>query len=103
MGRVEEAILLVLQAEKGGELTTADISQILCDKVFAISLGTIYPTLDRAVKKQFISRRKGEPLPERGGKARVYYKITNKGRAALAEAGRSSAAMHSLMLAAAKQ
>jgi len=43
-------------------------------------------------KKNFVTRRKGKPLPERGGKARYYYKITSKGRAAVIEARRSTAA-----------
>ncbi|MCP3477647.1 PadR family transcriptional regulator [Bradyrhizobium sp. CCGUVB1N3] len=103
MGRTEQALLLALQIAKGGELSTAEIQEVLSDKRFAVTLGTLYPTLDRAVKKQFISRRKGDPLPERGGKARVYYKLTNIGRAALIEANRTSEAIHSLTLVSAKK
>jgi PadR family transcriptional regulator, regulatory protein PadR len=84
LGGFEEAVLLALIDAKD-ELTIAEIYEILADKVKRVSFGAIYTTLDRMGEKKFITRRKGLPLPERGGKARYYYKITNIGRAALIE------------------
>lgn len=84
LGRFEEPVLLALINAKG-ELTIAEIYEVLADKVKRVSFGAIYTTLDRMAEKKFITRRKGAPLPERGGKARYYYKITNIGRAALIE------------------
>ena len=84
LGGFEEAVLLALVNAKG-EPTIAEIYEILSDKLKRVSFGAIYTTLDRMGEKNFITRRKGSPLPERGGKARYYYKITNAGRAALIE------------------
>jgi PadR family transcriptional regulator, regulatory protein PadR len=84
LGGFEEAVLLALIDAKD-ELTIAEIYEILADKVKRLSFGAIYTTLDRMGDKKFITRRKGAPLPERGGKARYYYKITNFGRAAFIE------------------
>jgi PadR family transcriptional regulator, regulatory protein PadR len=84
LGSFEESVLLALINAKG-ELTIAEIYNVLADKLKRVSFGAIYTTLDRMGEKKFISRRKGAPLPERGGKARYYYKITNSGRAALIE------------------
>jgi DNA-binding PadR family transcriptional regulator len=95
--------MLALLNAKGGELSTAEIHEALTQKHFRITLGTLYPALDRAVKSNFLSRRKGDPLPERGGKARVYYKLTNAGRAALIEANKASNAIHQLTLATANK
>jgi PadR family transcriptional regulator PadR len=95
LGRFEEAILLVIldaKRDAKGEVTIAEIYAALADKLKRVSFGAIYTTLDRMQNKKFVTRRKGGPLPERGGKARYYYKITSNGRAALIEAQRVSAA-----------
>jgi DNA-binding PadR family transcriptional regulator len=84
LGRFEEAVLMALVSAKG-DITIAEIYEILADKLKRVSFGAIYTTLDRMGEKKFITRRKGTPLPERGGKARYYYNITNIGRAALVE------------------
>ena len=87
LGRFEEAVLVALINAKG-EATTADVYEALEDKLERISFGAIYTTLDRMLGKKFVEVRRGEPLPERGGKARNYYRITSGGRAAVIEAQR---------------
>ena len=37
--------------------------------------GSIYVTLDRLEKKDYLASRMGDPTPERGGKARRYFKL----------------------------
>ncbi len=83
IGRSEQAILLVLQSFKGRESTTADICAALSGKVKLISLGTIYVAIDRVIKRKFVTRCRGEPLLERGGRAGFH---CNAGCAALIEA-----------------
>ena len=90
IGPFEELVLLALINAKN-ELTIAEIYEVLVDKMKRVSFGAIYTTIDRMGEKKFISRRKGAPLPERGGKARYYYKITNAGRAALIERQQTAA------------
>lgn len=85
LGRFEESILLALLAAPG-EATTTDVYDALVKRLKHVSPGAIYTALDRMIAKKFVSRRKGDPLPERGGKARYYYKITKSGRTALIEA-----------------
>ncbi len=92
LGRFEEAILLALINVKG-EATIAEIYETLAGKLRRVSFGAIYTTLDRMTEKQFVVRRKGEPLPTRGGKARYYYKITSCGRLAVIEAQSSMTAL----------
>jgi len=49
--------------------------------------GTIYNTLDKLVKKGYVSTRKGgEATVERGGYKKVYYSITKDGVTALRKA-----------------
>jgi PadR family transcriptional regulator, regulatory protein PadR len=92
LGRFEEAVLMALFS--GGEATIADIYQVLADHKMARALGAIYTVLDRMIAKKFVTRRKGDSLPERGGKARYYYKITGGGRAAVMEAQKAAALWH---------
>ena len=44
-----------------------------------VSTGSVYITLDRLGDKGLVSSRVGEPTPERGGRAKTYFRITAKG------------------------
>jgi DNA-binding PadR family transcriptional regulator len=46
-------------------------------------LGAVYATLDRLEAKRYISSKVGDPTPERGGRAKRFFKITAQGSAAL--------------------
>lgn len=48
-----------------------------------VSIGAIYTTLERLEQKGLISSRMGEATPERGGRAKRYYKIEAPGVRAL--------------------
>lgn len=50
-----------------------------------VSVGAIYTTLERLEQKGFVSSRVGEATPERGGRAKRYFKIEAAGRRALDE------------------
>jgi PadR family transcriptional regulator PadR len=52
------------------------------------SIGAIYTALDRLEQKGFVSSHQGEPTPERGGRAKRYFKIEGAGVQALNEAER---------------
>ena len=51
-----------------------------------IVYGTLYNSLDNLVQKGYVVTIKGEPTPERGGRSKVYYALTEKGKAALQKA-----------------
>lgn len=46
-------------------------------------LGAIYGPLGRLLKNGYVACEKGQPLPERGGRAKVYYRLTREGKDAL--------------------
>jgi len=58
-----------------------------------ISLGSIYPTLDRLEDKGLVSSRKGEPTSERGGRSRRHFQLEREGRVALLKSRELMAAM----------
>ncbi|MCK5652190.1 MAG: helix-turn-helix transcriptional regulator, partial [Gemmatimonadetes bacterium] len=48
-----------------------------------VSLGAIYPTLDRLEGKGFVSSYTGEPTGERGGRSKRHFKVEPAGEKAL--------------------
>lgn len=49
------------------------------------SIGAVYTTLERLERKGYISSRQGESTPERGGRAKRYFKVESQGILALNE------------------
>lgn len=50
-----------------------------------LSIGAVYTTLERLLKKGYVRSKIGEPTTERGGRAKRHYQITAKGERALQE------------------
>jgi PadR family transcriptional regulator, regulatory protein PadR len=50
------------------------------------SPGALYTTLERLEQKGLVRARSGEPTPERGGRAKRFYKVTKDGRSRIVEA-----------------
>src|ERR687889_62857 len=53
------------------------------------AIGAIYTTLDRLEQKGFVSSWQGEPTPQRGGRAKRYFRVEAAGVAALEEMQRA--------------
>ena len=53
----------------------------------------VYEVLRRLETRGLLVAQKGEPIPERGGRARKYYSLTARGREAVATARRAWEAM----------
>lgn len=45
----------------------------------AVLLGSVYAALDRLESKGLVSATVGDPTPERGGRAKKYFRLTAKG------------------------
>ena len=50
-----------------------------------IVYGTLYNLLEVLLRKGYVTSRKSEPKPIRGGRSKTIYKITKKGKTALEE------------------
>ena len=82
--RIEEIILLAiwkLGDKAYGMAIREEVMEATGEKWL---LGAIYGPLARLHQKDFIDSVTGEPTPERGGRAKVYYSLTDKGVQALA-------------------
>jgi PadR family transcriptional regulator PadR len=53
-----------------------------------VSLGSVYAALDRLELKGMVRSRLGESTPERGGRAKRYFKVTEQGLRAVGETRR---------------
>lgn len=51
-----------------------------------VKLGSVYATLERLEEKTLVLSELGEPTQERGGRAKRYFRITEKGIRAVREA-----------------
>jgi DNA-binding PadR family transcriptional regulator len=51
--------------------------------------GALYTTLDRLESKGLLTSRFGDPTPQRGGRAKRYFKVSAAGIEAVAKAQRS--------------
>jgi len=82
----ETAVLLAilrLEDDAYGVAIKEDVSKLSNKK---ISYGTLYSYLDQLFRKGFISKSTGEPTPERGGRRKIFYRLTKKGIQALESA-----------------
>jgi len=89
---------IVVQMSKHQYLGTFELAVMLalirlCDNAYGITisreieeiggrevtLGSIYATLDRLETKGLVSSEIGEPTPERGGRAKKYFRVTARG------------------------
>ena len=94
-GHLQEAILIVLANVKD-EVTTSRIYDALEGKHVPLAPSSIFIALERMSKKNLVTRRRGEPIRQRGGKAQIYYKITRAGRAAVRRAAKVRKILDSL-------
>ena len=49
----------------------------------SVAIGALYTALDRLERKGYVASRMSDPTPERGGRAKRYYKLKPAGAAAL--------------------
>ena len=85
LSRSEEIILLAIWKLNDSAYGITIRDQVFEDTGYDWSIGAIYAPLHRLEKKALVETVKGEPLPERGGRSRVYYSVTDEGKKALAE------------------
>src|ERR1700679_2317732 len=88
LGELEQIVLLAI-IRLGDEAYGVSIRReiALCTQR-EVAPGALYTTLDRLEKKAIVEVRDGDPTPERGGRAKRFYKLTREGRALLVEAQR---------------
>lgn len=79
LGEFELMVLLVV-IQLGNDAYGVPISRELeKHRGHEASLGSVYAALERLENKGLVSSKLGDPIPERGGKARRYFQVTHDG------------------------
>ena len=68
--------LIKLGDEAYGVLISEDIAE---QSGHDVALGSVYAALERLEDRRLVTSSVGEPTPERGGRAKKYFKVTAKG------------------------
>ena len=79
LGEFEHIVLLALMrlGEQAYGVTVRQDIEKGCGR--DVSIGAIYATLDRLEAKGYVKSRPGEPTPERGGRAKRFFRVSAKG------------------------
>jgi len=86
LGEFEQVVLLAILrlGEKAyGVTIRAEIARCTDREPTA---GALYTTLDRLEEKGLVVSRFGDPTPQRGGRAKRYFRVSSEGVAAVARA-----------------
>ncbi len=85
LGEFEQIVLLVVaRLEGGGGAYGMAIRQEIDERTsHDVAIGSVYSALDRMEKKGLVTSEVGDPTPERGGRAKRYYRLRRPGALAL--------------------
>ncbi len=77
--KIEETILLAIFRLKDNAygITVRDQIKRATKREYIYS--SLYTTLEQLVKKEYIEKRFGNPSPQRGGKRKIYFNLTEAG------------------------
>jgi PadR family transcriptional regulator PadR len=89
LGGFENILLLVILRLDDRSYGAAIRQELLDQAKKDVAVGAIYTGLDRLEQKGFVKSWTGEPTPERGGRAKKFYRVTAKGKRALNETHRA--------------
>lgn len=83
LGEFEQVVLLAL-LHLGEPGYGVEVRREIQERVGRLtSIGALYSTLNRLEEKGYVRSWLGDPTPERGGKAKRYFRVEIAGRAAL--------------------
>ena len=83
LGQFEELILLALVRLRENAYGVTIRREIENRTGREISVGAVYTALERLQRKGYVSSRVGDPTPERGGRAKRFFRIEAPGLDAL--------------------
>jgi DNA-binding PadR family transcriptional regulator len=83
LSRSAEIILLAIWKLQGDAYGVTIRNLVNDVSGYEWSVGAIYAPLHRLVKKGLVNALRGEPIPARGGRHKIYYEVTPDGKRAL--------------------
>ena len=93
LSRLEEMVLLAVMRLGPQSYGVTIRQEVKSQTGRDLSLGAIYPTLDRLEDRGLVRSHRGEPTGERGGRSRRQFTLLPEGRTALQRSWRAMTAM----------
>jgi PadR family transcriptional regulator, regulatory protein PadR len=93
LGEFEHIIVLALQRLEDRAYGVTVRQEIEFRTKREVSIGAVYATLDRLEAKGYVISRRSDPTPERGGRAKRFFRVTAKGVTAV---NRTHSALHNM-------
>jgi PadR family transcriptional regulator PadR len=93
ISRLEEMILVTIMRLEGDAYGIVILDEIKKATGRIWLTGSIYASLGRLLKQGMVESSEGEPVPERGGRRKIYYRLTPDGLQALKEVRNISASI----------
>lgn len=81
--RLEELILLAIWKLQNNAYGVTINDEVSKQANRDYSMGALYFTLDQLLKKGYVNKYPGPPIPERRGRGRLFYTLTDEGKMAL--------------------
>ncbi len=85
LSRADELVLLTVWRLKENAYGVTIRKTVIEASGHDWSVGAIYDALERLTKWEYLTANQSDPTPERGGRSKRYYKITDDGISALNE------------------
>jgi DNA-binding PadR family transcriptional regulator len=79
LGEFELMVMLVLLRLGENAYGVPIAREIEASSGREVGIGSVYAALERLERKGFVYSRTGEPTPERGGRAKRFFSVTNAG------------------------
>jgi DNA-binding PadR family transcriptional regulator len=89
LGEFEHIVLLAILRLDGDAYAIPIREEIEARTGRSVARGALYTALERLESKRCVRSRMGDPLPERGGRARRYFTVTAAGMASIRASRRS--------------
>lgn len=83
LSRADEILLLAVLTLRENAEGISLIKEIRKSSGKKLTLGGLWVSLDVLAKKGLVAKEMGDPSPHRGGKSRLYYRLTEEGLEAL--------------------
>lgn len=83
ISRIEEIILLSIWRLQDDAYGITILEEVVKATGKTWLTGSIYASLSRLLKHRLVESIEGEPTSERGGRRKIFYKLTPKGKKAL--------------------
>lgn len=93
LGSFEQMVLLALIRLGSNAYGVTIRQEIETRTERTTAIGAVYATLERLEQKGYVKSFKGPPTPERGGRAKRFYRIQAPGQRVLSEALAATSAM----------